>query len=82
MRRGKTQDDATEWPCIGRGSSSRDAFSQQIGIAVDRPVDDSGARGRCFAYREVGMDAADRAARIVRRVVETLKPGFAVRLWT
>ncbi|TPK99973.1 class I SAM-dependent methyltransferase [Mesorhizobium sp. B2-4-14] len=28
------------------------------------------------------MDAADRAARIVRRVVETLKPGFAVRLWT
>ncbi|UVK39886.1 cyclopropane-fatty-acyl-phospholipid synthase family protein [Mesorhizobium sp. AR10] len=28
------------------------------------------------------MDAADRAARIVRTVVETLKPGFAVRLWT
>lgn len=28
------------------------------------------------------MDAADRAARIVRKVVETLKPGFAVRLWT
>ena len=27
------------------------------------------------------MDAADRAARIVRTVVETLKPGFAVRLW-
>lgn len=28
------------------------------------------------------MDAADRAARIVRSVVEALKPGFAVRLWT
>ncbi|MER9331115.1 hypothetical protein NKI49_12515 [Mesorhizobium sp. M0587] len=28
------------------------------------------------------MDAADKAARIVRTVVETLKPGFAVRLWT
>ncbi|RWM06328.1 MAG: class I SAM-dependent methyltransferase [Mesorhizobium sp.] len=28
------------------------------------------------------MNAADRAARIVRTVVETLKPGFAVRLWT
>ena len=28
------------------------------------------------------MDAADRAARIVRTVVDTLKPGFAVRLWT
>ena len=28
------------------------------------------------------MDTADRAARIVRTVVETLKPGFAVRLWT
>ena len=28
------------------------------------------------------MDATDKAARIVRTVVETLKPGFAVRLWT
>ncbi|PBC10698.1 cyclopropane-fatty-acyl-phospholipid synthase family protein [Mesorhizobium sp. WSM3859] len=28
------------------------------------------------------MDAADRAERIVRTLVETLKPGFAVRLWT
>ncbi|RWE33663.1 MAG: class I SAM-dependent methyltransferase [Mesorhizobium sp.] len=28
------------------------------------------------------MDAADKAARIVRSVVEALKPGFAVRLWT
>ncbi|MER9654018.1 hypothetical protein NKJ26_10920 [Mesorhizobium sp. M0152] len=28
------------------------------------------------------MEAADKAARIVRTVVETLKPGFAVRLWT
>ncbi|GLS30271.1 cyclopropane-fatty-acyl-phospholipid synthase [Mesorhizobium albiziae] len=28
------------------------------------------------------MDAGERAARIVRTVVETLKPGFAVRLWT
>ena len=30
----------------------------------------------------MGMVAADRSARIVRNVVETLKPGFAVRLWT
>lgn len=28
------------------------------------------------------MDAADKAARIVRTVVESLDPGFAVRLWT
>ncbi|TIO08162.1 cyclopropane-fatty-acyl-phospholipid synthase family protein [Mesorhizobium sp.] len=28
------------------------------------------------------MEAADRAARIVRTVIETLKPGFAVKLWT
>ncbi|TPJ67203.1 cyclopropane-fatty-acyl-phospholipid synthase family protein [Mesorhizobium sp. B2-6-1] len=28
------------------------------------------------------MDATERAARIVRTVVEALKPGFAVRLWT
>lgn len=28
------------------------------------------------------MDATDKAARIVRTVVETLKPGFAVKLWT
>ncbi len=28
------------------------------------------------------MDKGDRAARIVRTIVETLKPGFAVRLWT
>ncbi|MEO5755671.1 MAG: cyclopropane-fatty-acyl-phospholipid synthase family protein [Mesorhizobium sp.] len=28
------------------------------------------------------MDAKDKAARIVRTVVETLKPGFAVKLWT
>ncbi|QPC90269.1 cyclopropane-fatty-acyl-phospholipid synthase family protein [Mesorhizobium sp. INR15] len=28
------------------------------------------------------MDAADKAARIVRTVVQALKPGFAVRLWT
>ncbi|RWB35342.1 cyclopropane-fatty-acyl-phospholipid synthase family protein [Mesorhizobium sp.] len=28
------------------------------------------------------MEAADRAARIVRTVIETLQPGFAVRLWT
>ncbi|MBZ9736463.1 cyclopropane-fatty-acyl-phospholipid synthase family protein [Mesorhizobium sp. CA18] len=28
------------------------------------------------------MDAADKAARIARTVVETLKPGFAVKLWT
>ncbi|TPJ50860.1 cyclopropane-fatty-acyl-phospholipid synthase family protein [Mesorhizobium sp. B2-6-4] len=28
------------------------------------------------------MDATGRAARIVRTVVEALKPGFAVRLWT
>ena len=28
------------------------------------------------------MEAADKAARIVRTIVETLKPGFAVRLWT
>ncbi|CCV10828.1 cyclopropane-fatty-acyl-phospholipid synthase family protein [Mesorhizobium sp. STM 4661] len=28
------------------------------------------------------MDATDKAARIVRTVIETLKPGFAVRLWT
>ena len=27
------------------------------------------------------MEAADRAARIVRTVIETLKPGFAVKLW-
>lgn len=29
----------------------------------------------------MGMEAADRAARIVRTVIETLKPGFAVKLW-
>ncbi|MDF3152928.1 cyclopropane-fatty-acyl-phospholipid synthase [Mesorhizobium sp. XAP10] len=28
------------------------------------------------------MEAAEKAARIVRTVIETLKPGFAVRLWT
>lgn len=28
------------------------------------------------------MEAADKAARIVRTVVETLNPGFAVKLWT
>ncbi|WP_404925633.1 class I SAM-dependent methyltransferase [Mesorhizobium sp. ORM16] len=28
------------------------------------------------------MDATERAARIVRTVVQALKPGFAVRLWT
>ncbi|MBZ9797164.1 SAM-dependent methyltransferase [Mesorhizobium sp. ES1-4] len=28
------------------------------------------------------MDATERAARIVRTAIETLKPGFAVRLWT
>ncbi|CCV10829.1 cyclopropane-fatty-acyl-phospholipid synthase family protein [Mesorhizobium sp. STM 4661] len=28
------------------------------------------------------MEAADRAARVVRTVIETLKPGFAVKLWT
>ena len=28
------------------------------------------------------MEAAHRAARIVRTVIETLKPGFAVKLWT
>ncbi|PTE08126.1 SAM-dependent methyltransferase [Mesorhizobium helmanticense] len=28
------------------------------------------------------MEAADKAARIVRTVVETLDPGFAVKLWT
>ncbi|WP_095084160.1 SAM-dependent methyltransferase [Mesorhizobium sophorae] len=28
------------------------------------------------------MDATERAARIVRTVIEALKPGFAVRLWT
>ena len=28
------------------------------------------------------MEAAGKAARIVRTVIETLKPGFAVRLWT
>lgn len=28
------------------------------------------------------MEAAERAARIVRTVIETLQPGFAVRLWT
>ena len=27
------------------------------------------------------MDAAQRAARVVRTVVETLQPGFAVGLW-
>ncbi|RUV48891.1 hypothetical protein EOA85_32785, partial [Mesorhizobium sp. M5C.F.Ca.IN.020.29.1.1] len=29
-----------------------------------------------------GMEAAERAARIVRTVIETLQPGFAVKLWT
>ena len=28
------------------------------------------------------MDTGDRAVRFVRTVIETLKPGFAVRLWT
>lgn len=28
------------------------------------------------------MEASNKAARIVRTVIETLKPGFAVRLWT
>ncbi|TGW05375.1 SAM-dependent methyltransferase, partial [Mesorhizobium sp. M2D.F.Ca.ET.145.01.1.1] len=28
------------------------------------------------------MDATERAARIVRTVVEAVKPSFAVRLWT
>ena len=31
---------------------------------------------------EMGMEAADKAARIVRTVIEALNPGFAVRLWT
>jgi hypothetical protein len=28
------------------------------------------------------MDTGDRAVRLIRTVIETLKPGFAVRLWT
>lgn len=45
-----------------------------------RQHSEHGRRAREESHGRSGMEAAHRAARIVRTVIETLKPGFAVKL--